>query len=321
MTTLQTRREFLKHAARFTACTTALSASAAEPSSTRYTGPVIDTHTHFYDPARPAGVPWPPKDDALLYRRVLPADYRALPQPQKVTGTVVVEASAWLEDNQWILDLAANQPFIVGFVGNLVPGTDGFQQHAKRFAANPLFRGIRIGGAPLKRGLNDTRFTNDLRFLAESDLALDLLGGVDMLPDVSRLAKTVPRLRLMIDHVANIPIDGKTVNPAWREGMIAAGQHPTVFCKVSGLVEGSGRTDANAPREIEFYRPVLDTIWKAFGPDRLVYGSNWPVSERFAPCRVVQTIVSDYFHGKGREAAEKVFYGNSRAVYKWIQRA
>ena len=69
---------------------------------------IIDTHTHFYDPTRPQGVPWPPKENQLLYRTVLPADAQALAAPVGVTGTVVVEASAWLEDNQWILDLAAN---------------------------------------------------------------------------------------------------------------------------------------------------------------------------------------------------------------------
>ena len=71
---------------------------------------IIDTHTHFYDPYRPEGVPWPPRDDALLYRRVLPEDYKAVAVPEGVTGTVVVEASEWVEDNGWILDLAATEP-------------------------------------------------------------------------------------------------------------------------------------------------------------------------------------------------------------------
>ena len=71
---------------------------------------IIDTHTHFYDPTRPEGVPWPPADNELLYRTVLPEHHRALAAPEGVTGTVVVEASAWLADNQWILDLAAADP-------------------------------------------------------------------------------------------------------------------------------------------------------------------------------------------------------------------
>src|SRR5215467_10014461 len=103
---------------------------------------IIDTHTHFYDPTRAQGVPWPEPGDEVLYRRVLPEDYKRLAVPEGVTGTVVVEASQWLEDNQWILDLAAREPFIVGFVGNLQPGAQDYAASLDRFAANPLFRGI-----------------------------------------------------------------------------------------------------------------------------------------------------------------------------------
>ena len=131
------RRDFL--------ATTAL-ASAAGCAAPRAIAPltIIDTHTHFYDPARPGGVPWPGKGDALLHRTTLPADYRAQPVPQPVTATVVVEASPLVEDNQWILDLAAKDKFIVGFVGNLKPGEEAFAGHLKRFAANPPYRGIRV---------------------------------------------------------------------------------------------------------------------------------------------------------------------------------
>src|SRR3954463_3661175 len=72
---------------------------------------IIDTHTHFYDPTRPQGVPWPGKGDKKLYRPVLPSEYKQLAKPFGVVGTIVVEASPWVEDNQWLLDLAAKEPF------------------------------------------------------------------------------------------------------------------------------------------------------------------------------------------------------------------
>ncbi len=320
MSTAFSRRTFLKGtAAGVAGVTTGLnlfpdSLTAAE----NFT--IIDTHTHFYDPSRPQGVPWPPKNDPVLYRTILPKTYKALPKPQPVTATVVVEASPWLEDNQWILDLAAEDKFIVGFVGNLTVGNDEFRKNLKRFAANKLFRGIRVGGDAVKAGLAKPEFMNDLRRLSEQGLALDLLGGTAMLPDVARLAKEIPNLRMIIDHVANIPIDGKPVNPDWQNGMKAAGEHAHVYCKVSGLVEGTNRKDGTAPREVAFYQPVLDTIWNAFGEQRLVYGSNWPVSERFAPCATVQGIVQDYFSAKGKSALESVFSKNSLALYQWVKR-
>jgi L-fuconolactonase len=281
---------------------------------------IIDTHTHFYDPNRPQGVPWPAREDPWLYRPTYPRDYLALPTPQPVFGTVVVEASPWIEDNQWILDLAAQNPFIVGFVGNLNPGTDPFRQQLMRFAANRLFRGVRINADRLGSGLDQTKFRADLRLLADKGLALDLLGGPTMLPDVVRLARLIPNLRLVIDHVANLRIDGRPVDSAWHQGMRAAGHHRNVFCKVSGLVEGTGRSDGTAPRDPSFYKPVLDVLWNAFGEDRLVYGSNWPVSARFASLATVQGIVEDYFSTKGTTARAKVLGGNARTVYHWISR-
>ncbi len=295
-------------------------AAAAAPKGKNLTDTIIDTHTHFYDPIRAAGVPWPPKDDKFLYRTVLPKDYLALPKPQQATGTVVVEASAWVEDNQWILDLAAQEPFIVGLVGNLPVGTDEFGALLKRFTANRLFRGIRAGGDRIRRGLNEASFLRDLKRLAENGLSLDVLGGPDLLPEIARLARAIPDLRLVIDHVANVKIDGKPAPDSWQRGMTSAAEHRNVYCKVSGLVEGTGRTDGAAPRDVEFYRPVLDTVWSAFGKDRLIYGSNWPVSERFASCATVQAIVSDYFSGKGKMAVENVFWNNAKAAYQWVGR-
>lgn len=66
----------------------------------------IDTHTHFYDPTRPQGIPWPSKGDSVLYRKVMPAEFQKLTAPFNVKATIIVEASAWVEDNQWLLDLA-----------------------------------------------------------------------------------------------------------------------------------------------------------------------------------------------------------------------
>jgi predicted TIM-barrel fold metal-dependent hydrolase len=280
---------------------------------------LIDTHTHFYDPTRAQGVPWPPRDDQLLYRPVLPKDYRALPVPRPVTGTVVVEASPWLEDNQWVLDLAAHNPFIVGFVGNLPAGTKAFAGHLKRFAANELFRGIRLRDRKLEGTLDDSAFVSDLKLLAEHDLSLDLVGGMEILPFAARLAKEVPGLRTIIDHLAGVVVDGKAPPADWVKQMRTLAQQPKVFCKLSGLVEGTGRSDGSAPGAVEFYRPVLDAMREMFGPERLIYASNWPVSERFAPLATVQGIVGEYFRSYGRPAEEMVFWQSAKAAYRWVQ--
>jgi L-fuconolactonase len=277
---------------------------------------VIDAHTHFYDPARPQGLPWPPRGDKLLYRTVLPKDYRALPVPLPVTGTVVVEASPWLEDNQWVLDLAAKNPFILGFVGNLPIGTKGFSDSLKRFAANKLFRGIRIRDRKLDGTLEDPAFVADLKLLAKSNLSLDLVGGLEILEFAARLATEVPDLRLIIDHLAGLTVDGKAVPAEWLAGMRKLAKRPRIYFKLSGLVEGTGRSDGSAPRDVEFYRPVLDGMREMFGSARLLYASNWPVSERFAPLATVQGIVADYFRSYGRQAEAQVFVQTAAAAYR-----
>jgi len=281
---------------------------------------LIDTHTHCYDPTRPQGVPWPPSENKSLYRTVLPKDYRAQSVPQPVTGTVVVEASPWLEDNQWVLDLAAHEPFIVGFVGNLPVGTKRFAGHLKRFAANKLFRGIRLRDRKLEGALDEPAFVADLKLLADHDLSLDVVGGREILAFADRLAKEVPPLRIIIDHLAGVVVDGKAPPADWVNQMRVLVQRPNVYCKLSGLVEGTGRSDGSAPRDVEFYRPVLDAMQKMFGSERLIYASNWPVSELFAPLATVQRIVEDYFRSHGRPAEEQVFAQSARAAYRWVQR-
>ena len=277
--------------------------------------PVLDTHTHFYDPTRPQGVPWPPVDDALLYRPVLPPEYRELAEPLGVGGTVVVEASPWVEDNQWVLDLAETEPFLLGLVGHLKPGQPGFRADVERFGRHPRFRGVRTGLWGAQVTPENDAFIRDLALLADRGLALDVLIGPDQLPLVVRLAQRVPELRIMIDHCANLRVDGQLPPATWREGLEACGRQPNVFLKVSGLVEGTGRSDGTAPRDTGFYRPVLDAAWEAFGEDRVVYGSNWPVSARFASLATVQGIVAEYVAGRGAEATARFFHHNARQVY------
>jgi len=168
---------------------------AVSPLKAAMPATIIDTHTHFYDPTRLQGVPWPPKTDNILYRPVLPAEFVKLTRSLGITGTIEVEASQWLEDNQWVLDLAAGNPIIVGTVGDLEPGKPDFRKNLARFHKNPLFRGIRLGTSLLDRSLGD------LKALAEAGLELDAIGGPPLLPHVVRLTDEVPDLRIVINHL------------------------------------------------------------------------------------------------------------------------
>ena len=274
---------------------------------------VIDTHTHFYDPRRSQGVPWPPKN-SKLYRTVLPEDWAAVAAPVGVKETIVVEASEWVEDNQWVLDLAEKDPRIIGLVGNLDPNDEAFAAHLKRFAENPRFCGVRWRGGLVDIDKNPDKVLKGARQLAEAGLQLDLNGSNAMLPHALALAEAVPELRLVINHLGGSG-DPAKLKAGWKEGVEALAARPNVFMKVSALVEQVGGAEGAAPREVDYYLPVLDHLWASFGEDRLIYGSNWPVSDRGAPYEVVFQLVQAYFSGKGQEALEKYFWKNALVAY------
>jgi predicted TIM-barrel fold metal-dependent hydrolase len=290
---------------------------------------VIDTHTHFYDPTRPEGVPWPGKGGDL-YRAVLPAEWQTLVKPLGVTGTVVVEASPWVEDNEWLLDLAARHDRerlpgmlgIVGVVGSLPLGDPGCDGLIDRFAKNRLYRGVRVNGDKLLAGLADKAYAADVGRLVGHDLSIDINGG-KVFAAAAAAAAQFPSLRIIVNHMGNTPVSDKGPLPEWRESIKLAAQHPNVFMKVSALAENAAHTMKlqKAPLDPAFYVPWLDAAWAAFGEKRLMYGSNWPVAEKGGTYADQLKIVREYFTAKGSEVVGKYFWKNAKAAYRWVERS
>ncbi len=278
---------------------------------------IIDTHTHFYDPTRPQGVPWP-APGSPLYRPVFPKDWLALAGQHGIRETVVIEASKWIEDNDWILELAKTETSIVGFVGHLQPAAPDFARDLKRLAANPIFRGVRVSGRDLTDRVETAEFLSGAKLMAELGLSLDV-NGVSDPAIIARLAERAPDLRVVIDHCGNCG-DAQKLKQSWKDGMSLCARHPQVFCKVSALAEMADAPAGKAPTDTAYYQPVLDHLWTAFGEDRLLYGSNWPVSDKGATYDVVFKIVSEYFAGHGAAACENYFWKNSLKAYQWIER-
>jgi L-fuconolactonase len=306
------RRDFLGTATALAVAGEGLSADAKPP--------VIDVHTHFYDPTREEGVPWPGKGDKVLYRPVLPAEFKKLTAPHGVTGTVVVEASPWVEDNQWLLDLAKENDVIVGVVGRLLLTDADFAKHLTRFAKNPLYRGIRVNEGELREALKDDKQLNHLKAFSDKGLTLDLNGGHETFLMAAKLAEKLPKLRIVVNHMGNPLIDGKEPPEAWRKAVTAGSDAgANVFCKLSALVDGT-RKPGGAPTDLAFYTPVLDVIWKAFGADRLLYGSNWPVSDLYAKYETVFALAAKFVEGKGKDATAKVFGTNAVKAYQLPKR-
>ncbi|HXN34537.1 MAG TPA: amidohydrolase family protein [Opitutaceae bacterium] len=283
--------------------------------------PVIDTHIHLFDPFRPQGAPWPNPKIAVLYKTSLPSRYRPIGQPLGVVGAIEIECSSWLEDNQWVLDVAGKDDIMVGTVGHLVPGAPDFRANLERFHKNPLFRGIRYGlGRHAGAEFDKPEFVADLKALADADLVLDTANpSVALLADVVRVSDRVPSLRVVVDHLPQmVPPAGGADLASYNDSMKAFRDRPQIYVKVSEVlrrVEGD-----RIPTDTGFYRPRLDEIVDVFGYDRVLYGSDWPNGDQWLPVPVGFKIVQEYFNDKGRDAAEKYFWRNSVKCYKWVTR-
>jgi len=284
--------------------------------------PIIDTHIHLFDPNRPQGAPYTGPKTSSPPVAALPARYRALAVPLGAVGAIKVEASPWIEDNLWVLEVAERDPIIVGVVGNLEPEKPEFAEYLDRYRKNPLFRGIRCGnlwGRDFTAQVESAAFIAGLRRLADADLVMDSANPrLSLLQAIVRATDQVPTLRVVLDHLPALPQpetpgDRETLDTVLRE----LGARPQVYVKLSAIihnVKGTISTDLGT------YKAWLDRLMEVFGENRVIFGSDWPNSDGVAPVDKVFAIAKAYFASQSRPVAEKYFWKNSIAAYKWMRR-
>ncbi len=281
--------------------------------------PVIDTHIHLFDPGRPGGVPWPEKTDTALYKPALPDRYAGIARPFGVVGAIVIEASPLASDNDWVLDVAAKYPIIVGMVGDLIPGTPAYAKELERLHANPLFLGIRYGNLWDRDLAVDGRkpeFLSGLKMLADRGLVLDSANpDLSLVRAIAVVADHLPQLRIVIDHLPTAKVP-KAELEEYRSLLRHLAQNKNVFVKLSEVA--AARVEQNGGPT--FNQDTLDALWDIFGEDQVLYASDWPNSDHHATYAETFTIVRDYVQGKGRKASEKFFCKNSVAAYRWRRR-
>jgi len=320
------RRVFLTGvAATATAAAMPWSSKAQAPSI-----PIIDAHIHLFDPTRPQGAPYSGPRPALSGVEgpapgappiaAYPDRYRRLAVPLGVVGAIKVEASPWIEDNLWVLEVAQRDPIIVGVIGNLEPDKPEFPEYLARYHKNPLFRGIRYGnlwGRDISKQSRNPDFISGLRLLAQADLVMDTANPtVPLLEAMLRISDAVPTLRIVLDHLPALDpaaADQATYDAALKE----IGTRRQIFVKLSEIIH---RVNGQVATELGPYRARLDTLMGVFGEDRILFGSDWPNSDGVAPVDKVFAVANEYFLTKLRRVAEKYFWKNSLAAYKWVRR-
>ena len=305
----------------FSSCCTPVPQFPNQDSSDRLQ--IIDTHIHLYDTNRSQGVDWPPVTDKVLYRPVLTEDFDKVADREGIASTVIVEASSRVEDNQWMLDLVKENPDrYLALVGNLPIGTDEFAGLIDRFSKDSRFVGLRMRDRPDGDAFFTDAVWRDLAILEEKGLSLDVLINNFSIDEVTEVAKRLPDLKIMINHLGGLNITNDPFDEKWKEAMEKAALHENVYCKISGIFQRAGVNPT--PKNQSFYSPVFKVVFDAFGEDRIVYGSNWPVTDRGGSYSEQLSIIRDYFSStvmrlaeseQGDHIAKKLFRENAIRFY------
>ncbi len=278
--------------------------------------PVIDAHHHFWDTGSPRfHYDWMTDDLAAIRGRFGPAELEPLLRATGVDRTILVQCLHDVAETEWYLETATANPFIAG-VGGWVDLTDpGVSDSLARLRDRPDGRrlvGIRHMAqdeAPDWLARSDVR--RGVAAVARAGLTYDVLVHPHQLPAALTLVRGEPDCRFVIDHIAKPPIKAQELEP-WASRMRPFAELPNVWVKVSGMIEeadwGSWRTDD--------LRPFVDRVLGWFGPERLLFASNWPVCLLAGSYAQVHDALSEVLEGISGSERDRIFGGNAIAAYQ-----
>ncbi|ADG10308.1 amidohydrolase [Caulobacter segnis] len=232
---------------------------------------LIDAHQHFWRIGQNDCV-WPTPELAAIHRDFEPRDLRAA-AGSNLAGAVTVQSQPSDADTDWLLRLAEDEPLILGVVGWVDLLSPRAPERIAALSARSKFKGVR----PMLQDLPDDAWIAHaglapaIDALVAHGLSLDALVFTRHLPHLLTLATRRPDLRIVIDHGAKPPIAGEAFDE-WAEAMSRLAALPQVHCKLSGLL-----TEARPDQPPEAITPYVDRLIALFGPDRLMWGSDWPV--------------------------------------------
>lgn len=214
-----------------------------------------------------------PPEPSILRRDFLPDRLAEILTEYSFDGSIVVQATTVPEEVDWLLDLAGQHEFIRGVVGWVDLTDDGLPARLDQLQKHPKFCGIRhpVHDEEDPRWLMRADVLTGLKELERRDLPYDLLLRPLHLPLLPELSERLPSLRMVIDHIAKPPIaEGRM--QGWATDIERAAENPRVFVKLSGMI-----TEAGANWSAEQLKPFVRHVFGVFGPDRLMFGSDWPV--------------------------------------------
>jgi L-fuconolactonase len=271
----------------------------------------IDSHQHFWRYQAPS-YPWITERMRILQRDYLPAELEPLLRAGGFDGSIAVQACQSVEDTAFLLELARRHAFIKGVVGWVDLCSDRLDEQLARFAPDPGLVGVRhiVHDEPDDDFILRADFRRGISRLREFDLTYDLLLFPRHIPRAVRLVEEFPEQPFILDHIAKPLIRDGQFSP-WREDVRTLAAFPNVTCKLSGLVT-EARWDAWRPEDIH---PYLDAVVEAFGPSRLMIGSDWPVCLLAGDYGRVMDVVVNYVERLSEDERQGILGENAAQVY------
>jgi L-fuconolactonase len=275
----------------------------------------IDSHQHFWH-YNPQEYGWIDDSMSPLRRDFLPEDLAPELARAGFDGSIAVQTRQTLEETRWLLRLAEQERAIAGVVGWVDLRSPSLNVQLEELSANRRLLGIRhiVQGEP-DDFLREPRFLRGVQMLDEFGLTYDILIYTKHLPVAREFVERFPEQRFVLDHMAKPPIRRGELE-GWATGIRALAESGNVMCKLSGLV-----TEADWENwEAAEIRPYLDVAVEAFGWERMMVGSDWPVCLVAARYSEVMELVEDYFGQSSAEVRDAVFGGNAARFWKLDRR-
>ena len=271
----------------------------------------IDAHQHFWQYSLDE-YGWIDEAMAAIRRDFLPADLRPLLDQAGVDLTVAVQARQSLEETEWLLELAGENDWIAGVVGWVSLVDPGADATLERFAANPKCKGVRhvLQAEPSEYMLRED-FNQGVARLRHHNLIYDVLVFEHQLPAAIQFVDRHPEQPFVLDHLAKPRIAARELEP-WRTQIRRLARRPHVTCKLSGMVTEAD-CGAWTPDDL---RPYVETVLEAFGPERLLFGSDWPVCTVGAQYGHWASVVKDFLHELSADEQAMILGGNAVRIYK-----
>ena len=276
----------------------------------------LDSHQHFWK-YNSEDYDWMSDELDMLRRDHLPEELQLQLHQFGFDGTIAVQARRKIEETSWLLELADQHDFIVGVVGYFDFASDQIDgqldQQLSRFSSSSKLKGVReaIHDMPDANYAISDEHVRAIAKLADYGLTYDLLVKPEHLGPTTELVRRFPEQPFVLDHIAKPAIASGELSP-WRDDLHRLAESSNVYCKLSGMV-----TEAkwNAWEQEEFY-PYLEIVLNAFGTDRVMIGSDWPVCTLSADYASTMQIVTDFLKPYPQDICDAILGDNCARFYK-----